>query len=126
MTKLQEYFGKPLNEMTAADWKKVDDIIANFHGDQANLTKVMRYRRMEEIANELLSMGCIRDVETTPPQPKKMYACVEVEFSDIVSYMQPEMDLLKELFLLCDSIMSVTKGFTRTKFIVEDVWEGKF
>lgn len=126
MTKLQEYFGKPMEEMTAADWRNVDDIIANFHGDQANLTKVMRYKRMVEVAKELLSMGSVRAVDTMPPQPKKMYACVQVEFSDITSFMGPDMDLLKELFLLSDAVMSVTNGTTLSKFVVQDVWEGKF
>ncbi len=126
MTKLQQYFGKPLNEMTAADWDKVDEIIASFRGEKVNLNKVQRFRRMEQLARELVSSGSARGMDTAPPRPDKMYACVTVDFSALTSILSEDMDPLKELFLLCDSIMTAKGDFIRVNFMLTDVWEGRF
>lgn len=126
MTKLQEYFGKPLNEMTPADWDKVDEIVANFRGEKANLNKVHRFKRMEQLARELVASGVAKGMESTPPQPGKMYARVSVQFPVLLSIFSHEMDPLRELFLLCDSLMADKGNFIRLDFMLDDVWEADF
>ena len=126
MTKLQEYFGKPISEMTSADWKKVDEIVSSFHGDKANFNKVQRFKRMEQLARELVASGSAKGMDTTPPQPGKMYASVTVDFPAIFSILSQDMDPLKELFLLCDSILTIKGDFIRVEFMLNDVWEADF
>ena len=126
MTKLQQYFGKPINEMTAADWDKVDEIIANFRGDKVNMNKVQRFKRMEQLARELIHSDSAIGMDTQPPRQNKMYASVTVDFSALTSILSQDMDPLKELFLLCDSIMTSKRDFIRVNFMLEDVWEGTF
>ena len=126
MTKLQQYFGKPINEMTAADWDKVDEIIANFRGDKVNMNKVQRFKRMEQLARELIHSDSAIGMDTQPPRQNKMYASVTVDFSALTSILSQDMDPLKELFLLCDSIMTAKRDCIRVIFMLTDVWEGSF
>lgn len=126
MTKLQEYFGKSLSEMTPADWDKVDDIVASFRGDKVNMNKVQRFKRMEQLARELVASGSAEGMSSAPPRPARMYASVTMNFPTMFGILGHDVDPLKELTLLCDSVMAVAGDVVSVDFMLNDVWEADF
>ena len=134
MTNLEKYFNKPMEEMTPADWDKLDEIIENFHGTQANLGKVQRYRRIASLAKGLLKTRPHLRIKEDPPRKDRMWAMVTVDFQDLTALMGKDMDLFKEMVLLSDTF-TMAKGekkgkpneiMNRIMFTITDVWEADF
>ena len=132
-TNLEQYIGKTLDEMTQADWDKVEEAIETFTGKRANMDKMIRYRKLVETARQMKQMWL---ADTSKPSPDHMHAGIFLDCNRWCSLTGEDAERFTHMCELADDISFtapdtrdpefVGDASIRVSFFLFDVWEKDF